>query len=64
MNSIALIDKDISTSTFAVLSIVLSLGGIIGAYLGFPLADYNGRRFGFFTADIITVLGVILVSFT
>ena len=36
---------------------------MIGAYLGFPISDSKGRRFGFFIADLITVLGVVLVRF-
>lgn len=63
MNSIMLIDKDISPALFSILTLVLSAGGMLGAYLGFPLSDTRGRRFGFFIADLIAALGVILVRY-
>ncbi len=55
---------DIAPEMFSTLSLILSLGAILGAYLGFPISDSRGRRFGFLIADLISVLGVILVRFT
>jgi MFS family permease len=64
INSIALTGDDIAPEMFSTLSLILSLGAILGAYLGFPISDSRGRRFGFLVADMISVLGVILVRFT
>lgn len=63
INCLTAADADISYAQLALLSIVFSIGGTLGAYLGFPLSDTRGRRFGLFVADLITMLGAILVSY-